>query len=104
MCVFKTNCVACKTGTQFSYNIKVNLIVKNWLGGCLLAFQYEYPGFDPRSVHVIFALGKMALGKNFLPVLRLYPVSIIPHLPHTHLHFIIMLIRRTSVKIVGTFI
>jgi hypothetical protein len=77
MCVFvfKTNCVACKRGTQFSCNIKVNFVVKNWLGGYLLAFQYEDPGFDPRFVHIMFALGKVALGQNFLPVMRLYPVS-----------------------------
>ena len=102
-CVFQTNCVTCKTGTQFSSNIKLNFIVKNWLGGYLQAFQYEDPGFDPRSVHVIFSLGNVALGQNFIPVLRLYPVSIIPHLPHTHLHFNIILIRRTGVKILGTF-
>ena len=102
MCVLKTNCVACKTGTQFSCNIKLNFIVKNWLCGYLLAFQYEDLGFDPRSVHDIFALGKVALGQNFLPVLRLYPVSIIPRLPHTHLHTHNILIRRTSMNILGT--
>ena len=50
MCVFKTSYVACKRGTKFSYDIKLNFIVKNWLGSYLLAFQYEDFGFDPRSV------------------------------------------------------
>jgi hypothetical protein len=76
MCVFKTNCVACKTGTQFSYNITVNFILKNWLYCYLQASQYEDPWFNPRCVHVIFALGKVALGQDFLRVLRLYPVSL----------------------------
>jgi hypothetical protein len=100
--VYKINVVASKTGSQFSYNIQLNFIVKNWVGGYLLAFQYEDPGFDPRSLDVIFALGRGVLGHNFLPGLRLYPVSTIPHLPHTDLHFNIILISRTSVKILGT--
>ena len=58
MCVFKTNYVACNTGTLFSYNIKLNFIVKNWLGGYLLAFQYEDLGFDPRSVRDIQGYSK----------------------------------------------
>ena len=55
------------------------------------------------SNNSVFALGKVTLGQNFLPELRLYPVSIIPHLAHTHLHFNIILIRRASLKILGTF-
>ena len=40
------------------------------------------PRLDPRSVHVRFVMDKVALGKVYFPVLRLFPVSGIPPLLH----------------------
>lgn len=44
------------------------------------------PEFDPMSVHVVYFVEEVALGKVFLPVLLVSPVSIIPRLLHIHLH------------------
>ena len=43
------------------------------------------PGFDPRSVHVRFVLGEVAMGQVFLRIIRLSLFYIIPtKLPHPH--------------------
>ena len=82
-------------------------------------------GFDPRSVHVSFVVGEVAVGQVFLrllplspvstipPMLRtvflrplpLSPVSTIPPMLHSHLrlHFAFKNTRRTSGRSLGTF-
>jgi hypothetical protein len=52
------------------------------------------PCFDPRPVHVMSVVDKVAVGQGFLRV-RFSPVSIIQPVLHTHLH-VRTLVRRTS--------
>ena len=47
-------------------------------------------GFDPREVHAIFIVDTVKRGHIFLQVLRFSPVTIIPPVPHTHLHVILI--------------
>jgi hypothetical protein len=42
------------------------------------------PGFTPRSVHMVFVVGKVALGQIFLQVLQFSSASVIPPLLHNH--------------------
>jgi hypothetical protein len=55
-----------------------------WLGWLVAGLSPRNPGFATRSVHVGFVVGKLALGKGFLRVLRLSPVNMIPLWLHTH--------------------
>lgn len=52
-----------------------------------LRLKMQRLGFDPSSISVIyFLVEERALGEVFLRVLRVSSVSIIPIVPHTHLH------------------
>ena len=50
--------------------------------------------FDPRSVHVTFVVGNVALGQVLLAVFGFSTVSISPPMSHTHLH--VALSRRSN--------
>ena len=54
------------------------------------------------AVQVKFLVDKVALGQDFLRVLRFCPVSIIPLLLHTHHHSHAALPRRTNGQSKGT--
>lgn len=43
-------------------------------------------GFNPRQVRVGFMVDRVALGQDFLRVLRVCPVSIIPSMLNIHVH------------------
>jgi hypothetical protein len=49
-----------------------------WLRRLVAGLSRRRPGFATRTVHVEFAVDRLALGQVFLAVLRLSPVSIIP--------------------------
>ena len=49
------------------------------------------PQFDPRLVHVRFAVDELALGHVPLRTPRFSPVSTVPPTLHTHLHLLITL-------------
>jgi hypothetical protein len=53
-----------------------------WLRRLVAYLSPRRPGFDPGSVHVGFALDKVALGQVFPRVLRFSPVNIIPPVLH----------------------
>jgi hypothetical protein len=61
----------------------------------------QRPWFDPRSVHVISVVDKVAVGLGFLGV-RFSPVRIIQPVLHTQLH-VRNLVRRTSGKSLDNF-
>lgn len=63
---------------------------------CLLASQHKRSGFDLGSIQVRVVVDKAALGQTFLQVLKFSPVTIVPPMPHTHVHLKPFLIRRTS--------
>jgi len=44
------------------------------------------PAFDPRSVHVTFVVGNVALGQVFLTILGFSSVSISPQMFRNYLH------------------
>jgi len=64
----------------------------------LAGLSQPRPWFDPRSVHMTYFAGKLALDHVFLGALRFSPVSIIPPLPHTHLHLHVVSTRRANVR------
>jgi hypothetical protein len=49
-----------------------------WLRLLVACLSARRPGFAPRSIHVGFVVGKVALGQIFLRVLRFSLVNIIP--------------------------
>jgi hypothetical protein len=49
--------------------------------------------FDPGQFHVKFVVEKVALGEEFLWVLRFSPLNIIPPVPHAHLHLHVNFIK-----------
>jgi hypothetical protein len=53
-----------------------------WLRRLVAGLSPRRPRFDPRSVHVGFVVGKMALGQVFPRVLRISPVNFIPPVLH----------------------
>jgi hypothetical protein len=53
-------------------------------------------GFNPRSVHVKFAIGKVVMGHGFLREFPVYPVSIIPQMLHIYLHLLVAVTGRTK--------
>jgi uncharacterized protein (DUF2062 family) len=57
--------------------------------------------FDPRSVHVVSVVDKVALGLVFLQVFPFFPCHIIHAMLHNSLNS--TLIRRTSGRSLGTF-
>jgi hypothetical protein len=62
-----------------------------------LRFLTAEARFDPRSVHVRFVVGKMAMRQVFLPLLLLFSsVSFIPPLLYTHLHLYMLLLPEGS--------
>jgi hypothetical protein len=52
-----------------------------WLRRLVAGLSLLRPWFAPESVRVGFVVGKVALGHDFLLVLRFFPVSIIPPWP-----------------------
>jgi hypothetical protein len=52
-------------------------------------------GFDHGLVVVRSVVDKLALGQVFLPVIRIFPVSIIPPTLHTYFHLLAILFRRS---------
>jgi len=60
-------------------------------------------GVRTTPVHVRVLVDKVALGRVFLLVLRLYPVSIIPPMLHTHLHLQVGFTSSTNGRNLGTF-
>ena len=75
------NCYFCFGMVLFS--------VRTWLGRLVTGLLRRRPGFDPRSVHLRFVVGKGAQWQVFTQLLWCFPVSIIPpctifiHLPPT---------------------
>jgi hypothetical protein len=49
-----------------------------WIRSLVAGLSARRPGFAPRSIHVGFVVGKVALGQVFLRVLRCSPDNIIP--------------------------
>jgi len=52
--------------------------------------------FNPKSVHIIFVVDKVALDQIFVPGLQFVPVSSISSMLCTHLHLNIPFTRRTK--------
>ena len=66
-------------------------------------FHLGGPGLiQGQSVRDIM-VDKVAMGPDFLRVLRLYPVRIIPPMFHTHLHLHLALHRMTNGRSLGAF-
>jgi hypothetical protein len=57
-----------------------------WLRRLVAGLSPWSPGFASGSVHVGFVLNKVAMGQDFILVLRLFPLSISFHRrsPHTY--------------------
>jgi len=51
-----------------------------------LVYKWLSSLFDPRSFHVRFVVGNVALCQVFQTVLRVSPVSIFPPMLHIHVH------------------
>jgi hypothetical protein len=58
-------------------NIVINIWAVPWFRQ-VTGFSWRRPGFAIRSVHGRFAVDKVARGQVSLPVLRFFPVRIIP--------------------------
>jgi hypothetical protein len=52
--------------------------------------------FNPKPVHVIFVVDKVALEEVSVPGLQFVPVSSISSMLYTHLHLNISVTRRTN--------
>jgi hypothetical protein len=74
-----------------------------WLWQLIASLSPQVPGFDPRLVRLRFMVGLVTLGQVILRLLRFFPVSVIPHIIHTHIHLHVALTRRTIGRILGTF-
>jgi len=87
------------------FNICLFLNKNHSLWQLVTGLSLQRPGFVPRSVHMVFVVGNVALGLVFFPlqILQGSPVGIFPQVPHTHIsliyhsHFII-LANDTTVK------
>jgi hypothetical protein len=100
--VCSINSLALATVAQcFLCGVSCNLKCQSDLLRAVAYFWLQKPQFDPRTVHVKFMAEKVAPGKVFLPVFRFSPVSSIPPLLYTHLHF--ALNTRTHGRSLGTF-
>ena len=61
------------------------------------------PGFDPNSVYLRFVVDGGAMGQVSLPILRFFPVSIIPTMPDSDPRLHVALTRWINRRIQGTF-
>ena len=73
-------------GTGSLNVIQDNLNIVPWLRQLVAVLSRQRPRHDPSQMHVRFVVDNVAVGLDFLPELRPYPVSIIPSKLHTHLH------------------
>jgi hypothetical protein len=80
----QTDSVYCAVRTGSSTITQVNL----WLRHLVADLSPRRTGFNPRSVHVIFMVDKVAMGHVFLRVLWFCLVSIITPMLHVHLHLL----------------
>jgi len=67
-----------------------------WLRRLVACLSPQKTGFNSGWVHVGFVVDKVALWQVFLPVLRLSSITVIPPIPHAHLHLNIDLNRRAN--------
>jgi hypothetical protein len=54
------------------------------IGALLPGLSPKRPGLNPRLILVKFVVDKLALGQDFLYILRIFAVTIIPPMFHTH--------------------
>jgi hypothetical protein len=59
------------------------------------------PGLDPRTVHMRYVVDKVGLGRVFLRVLRLLPVTVIPPKLNIHRHLHVALTTQTKRRMPG---
>ena len=83
--------------------VKFSRYAVPWLRPLVSGQSLRRPGLYPRSVHVRFVVDEVALRQVFLRVLLFSPVSIIPLMPHNHLHLHVAVTRRTNGRSLGTF-
>jgi hypothetical protein len=99
--ITEAECVYCAVGTRSLYVVQVSLNLSRavpWFRWLVAGLLPRKPRFGPWPIHVKFVADKLPLGRLLLTVgiLQFSPVSIIPPLPHTHLHLNVALTTRTK--------
>jgi hypothetical protein len=103
----RRQCVCCEVWTGFLNLTEINFTLQRavpWARRLVAGLSPRRPREDHSSVHVRFAVERVAMGQVSLPVLRFSSVSIILPVPHTHLHpLYVAPARRTNGPVLGTF-
>jgi hypothetical protein len=68
----------------------------SWLGRLVAGLSTRKPESDLVKFHMIFAVGRVALGQIFLRVLLFPAGSIIPPVLHSHLHLHVAVNKRET--------
>jgi hypothetical protein len=92
-----------KLNLQIQFRLTFALENVPWLRWLVANLLKRNPQLNPRSFHVRFVVDRVAMGQDFLRLLRFPPVSIIPSMIHTHLHLRVAFVRRTNKRSLETF-
>jgi hypothetical protein len=80
VCITETECVYSAVRIGSLYEVQVNLSLSGcaWPSGLVVGLPPRSTGVDPRQVYVRYAVYNVALGEDFLWVLRFLSASITP--------------------------